>query len=316
MMTFRYVFSEAALGLRRNLSMAVSLIVTIFVSLTLVGLGLLVSSQAHHTEQSLGNQLTIQAFLCNKLSPVSSPSGKAPTNCSGQEVTTAQKQAIEQTLSRSAEVKSYKWLSQQDAYDLFRKLYVPNGNDAAAAAYAAVTPDSLNESYVITLKDPRQFSTVESSLEGMPGVVNVKDLHKQLGALYTVLNYLKWGSIGIAVLLLLAAIFQVVNTIRLATMARRREIAIMRLVGASSLYISLPFLTEILAAAAIGVALAGAAVATFTQFIVYNKLRNNSHFMTWVDWTDFLNAFVWLAILGVVLTMVPTLFVTRKYLKV
>ena len=306
MSTFRYVFSEAGLGLKRNLSMAISLVVTIFVSLTLVGLGLLVSAQAHRTEESLGSQLTIQAYLCNDLS--------ISTNCSKTNVTEAQKSAVVGVLKSNAQVKSFKWQSKQQAYDLFRKIYA--SDKAQAASYAAVTPADMQESYIITLRDPRQYKDVESQLSGMPGVDSVHDLHNQLGALYTVLSYLKWGAIGIAGLLLVAAIFQVVNTIRLATMARRREIGIMRLVGASSLYISLPFLMEILVAAAIGVALAGAAVAAFTQFIVFNMIRSNSHIMTWVDWTDFTNAFIWLAVLGVVLTMVPTLFVTRRYLKV
>jgi len=307
MMTLRYVFSEAALGLRRNLSMALSLIVTIFVSLTLVGLGLLVSSQAHHTEESLGNQLTIQVYMCNALNPASK-------TCSKADVTPEQRDAIEQTLNNSSEVKSVEYQSQQEAYSLFEKIY--KSDTSAKAAYSTVTLSDMNESFVVTLKDPRNYQEVEAEVKGMPGVFNVRDLHDQLGALYTILNYLKWGAILIAGLLLVAAIFQVVNTIRLATMARRREIAIMRLVGASSLYISLPFLMEILVAALVGVVLAGAAVAAFTQFVVYDLIRPKSHFMTWVDWADFVNAFAWLAALGVILTMIPTLFVTRKYLRV
>jgi len=306
MSTLRYVFSEAGLGLRRNLSMAISLVVTIFVSLTLVGLGLLVSAQAHRTEESLGSQLTIQAYLCNDLS--------LSTNCSKQNVSAPQKQAVIGVLKSNSQVKSFKWQSKQQAYDLFRKIYAADKSEAAS--YAAVTPADMQESYIITLKDPRKYKDVESQLQGMPGVDSVHDLHNQLGALYKVLSFLKWGAIGIASLLLIAAIFQVVNTIRLATMARRREIGIMRLVGASSLYISLPFLMEILVAAAIGVALAGLAVAAFTQFIVYNMIRDSTHIMTWVNWRDFTDAFIWLAILGVVLTMIPTLFVTRRYLKV
>lgn len=306
MTTFRYVFSEAALGLRRNLSMAVSLVVTIFVSLTLVGLGLMVSSQAHRTEESLGSQLTIQVYLCNQLS--------VSPNCSKADVTGGQKQAIVSVLSSNPQVAKYAWRSKQQAYDLFRKIYASSVTEASY--YATVTPSDMQESYTITLKDPQKYKDVESQVQGMPGVDSVQDLHNQLGALYTVLSYLKVGSIGIALLLLIAAVFQVVNTIRLATMARRREIGIMRLVGASSLYISLPFLMEILVAAAIGVALAGAALAAFTQFVVYDKLRSNTHIMEWVNWTDFLHALGWLAVVGVALTMLPTLFVTRKYLKV
>lgn len=306
MTTFRYVFSEASLGLRRNLSMAISLVVTIFVSLTLLGLGLLVSAQAHRTEQSLGSQLTIQAYLCNTLS--------ISQNCSKADVSEAQKSAVVGVLKTNAEVKSFRWQSKQQAYDLFKQIYA--SDKAEAASYAAVTPADMQESYIITLKDPRQYKDVESQLEGMPGVDSVHDLHNQLGALYKVLSYLKVGALIIAGVLLLAAVFQVVNTIRLATMARRREIGIMRLVGASSLYISLPFLTEILVAAAIGVLLAGAALAGFTEFIVYRMIRDSSHIMTWVNWDDFTHAFLWLAALGVILTMIPTLFVTRRYLKV
>lgn len=305
MTTFRYVFAEASLGLRRNLSMAISLVVTIFVSLTLVGLGLLVNAQAHRTEESLGSQLTIQALLCNQLS--------VATTCSKADVSAAQKDAIVGVLKTNGEVKAFTYQSKQQAYELFRKYFINPGD---AASYQAVRPSDMREAYTITLKDPRQYRDVESQLEGMPGVDSVHDLHNQLGALYTVLDYLKWGSIGIAVLLLVAAIFQVVNTIRLATMARRREIGIMRLVGASSLYISLPFLMEILVAATAGVLLAAAAVAAFMQFVMYDRVRNHSHIMAWVDWSDFSSAVVRVAALGLILTMIPTLFVTRRYLKV
>ena len=83
--------------------------------------------------------------------------------------------------------------------------------------------------------------------------------------------------------LLLAAILQVGNTIRLAAFARRKEIGIMRLVGASSLYIQLPFLLEALFAAVVGVVLAaGAVIALFMYFVVY-RLLANSQLVAWVD---------------------------------
>lgn len=306
-MTFRYIFSEAATGLRRNLSMAISLIVTIFVSLTLVGLGLLVNTQGQRAEQSLGSQLTIQVYLCN------AGAAKSAT-CTGEDVTPEQRRAVADALTGNQEVRSIKYQSKQDAYNIFLDIYKSDKSDAAV--FKTVGMKDLPESYVVTLKDPQKYKGVEDQVSGMPGVSNVKDLHDQLDALYKILDFLKFGSIGIALLLLLAAIFQVVNTIRLATMARRREISIMRLVGASSLYIALPFLMEILAAVVIGVLLAAGAVASFVQFVVYDKIRDHAPIMTWVDWNDFLHTFGIVAVLGVVLTMIPTLFVTRKQLKV
>ena len=74
-MQLRYVFSETATGLRRNISMSVALIVTIFVSLTLVGMGLLLNAQAEKAEKFWGDQLQITVFMCNQNSK--------PPNCTG-----------------------------------------------------------------------------------------------------------------------------------------------------------------------------------------------------------------------------------------
>jgi RNA polymerase sigma factor (sigma-70 family) len=117
-------------------------------------------------------------------------------------------------------------------------------------------------------------------------------------------------------LLLIAAILQVANTIRMAAFARRKEIGIMRLVGASNLYISLPFLMETLVAALVGIGLSALTLLAFMYFVIYGKLRPSSNIVEWVDWQDAYVAIAGIAILGFLLTLFPTLVMTRKYLKV
>ena len=90
----------------------------------------------------------------------------------------------------------------------------------------------------------------------------------------------------------------------------------MRLVGASSLYIQLPFLMESLVAALIGVSLAGAALVAFMYVVIYQTLRPTSNIVAWIDWGDGIWAIGWIALIGLMLTLVPTLVMTRKYLKV
>lgn len=90
----------------------------------------------------------------------------------------------------------------------------------------------------------------------------------------------------------------------------------MRLVGASTLYISLPFLLETLIAALVAVALSGATIAAVMQFAVRDRLRNNFQVTEWVNWSDMLETFLRVGILGVLITLIPTLVMTRKYLKV
>jgi len=153
-------------------------------------------------------------------------------------------------------------------------------------------------------------------VQGLDGVNTVRDLREVLKPIYFWMTAMKWGAIGVAGFLVFAAVLQVGNTIRLAAFARRREIGIMRLVGASSLYIQLPFLMESLVAALIGVTLAGAAILAFMYVVIYQMLRPTSNIVAWIDWGDGLSAVGWIALIGLLLTLIPTLAMTRKYLKV
>ena len=119
------------------------------------------------------------------------------------------------------------------------------------------------------------------------------------------------GALGTATFLVLAALLLVGNTIRLAAFARRREIGIMRLVGAPS-YITLPFLLEALVTALIGVGLAAAALGAFVYFGIHQRAGDQLKFMPWIGMPEYRLAIVWIAILEPILTLLPTLVLTRK----
>ncbi len=306
-MQLTYVFSELGNGLKRNVSMTVAVIVTIFVSLTLVGMGLLLNAQAQKAEEYWGSKLQITVCLCNQNS--------ATANCVNGEVTGAQKGEIEQVLDSNAEVASWRLQTKQEAYDKWRDVYVSD-DETERRVYESIRPSDMQESYWVQLKDPEKFMGIKSAVQGLPGVHSVRDLREVLKPIYFWMNVMKWGAIGIAAFLVVAAILQVGNTIRLAAFARRREIGIMRLVGASSLYIQLPFLMEALVAALIGVGLAAGAILVFMWVVIYNTLRPSSNVVAWVDWSDGLWAVGWIALIGLGLTLLPTLLLTRKYLRV
>ncbi len=306
-MQLTYVFSELGNGLKRNVSMTIAVIVTIFVSLTLVGMGLLLNAQANKAQEYWGSKLQITVFLCNQNS--STP------NCVNGEVTAAQKQAIEKVLNNNSEVDSWRLQTKQEAYNKWKQAYVSNG-DTQRRVYESIKASDMQESYWVQLKNPEKFMGIKSAVQGLPGVNTVRDLREVLKPIYFWMNVMKWGAIAIASFLVVAAVLQVGNTIRLAAFARRREIGIMRLVGASSLYIQLPFLMESLVAALIGVALSAAAVGAFMWVVIYRTLRPTSNIVAWVDWGDGVWAIGWIAVIGLALTLIPTLVMTRKYLKV
>ena len=306
-MQLTYVFSELATGLRRNVSMTVAVVVTLFVSLTLVGLGLLLNSQADKAEEFWGDRLQITIFMCTDSSPTA--------NCIDGRATEAQKKRVEGILERSGEVESWRFENSEVAYEKWRDVYA-SGSDTQQQVIEAIRPTDLAESYWVTLKDPRQFQQLQRAVTDLDGVGSVRDLRQVLEPIYFWIDAFKWGAIVIAGFLLFAAILQVGNTIRLAAYARRKEIGIMRLVGASSLYIQLPFLLEALVAALLGIVLAGGAIFVFLNLVVYRLLRPNSNLVAWVGYSDGILAVVAMTVVGLVLTLVPTLLLTRKYLRV
>jgi cell division transport system permease protein len=303
-MQLRYVFSELGQGLRRNLSMHIAVVLTLFVSLTLVGLGVLLNQQADKAAEHWGNQLQITVWLCKEKDD--NPA------CTG-EVTDAQKTAIEKVIEDNPEVADYHTESKEEAFDKVKELLGP---DKFEGPNPAATAADMPESVWITLKDPEQYKGITSAVVGLDGVSGIRDMRNVLKPIYGSINALQWGALGTAAFLVFAALLLVGNTIRLAAFARRREIGIMRLVGASTLYIALPFLLEALVTALIGVALAGGALAAFMYFGIDQRAATGLKFMPWIGMPEYMTAVLAIAILGPVLTLLPTLVLTRKYLKV
>jgi cell division transport system permease protein len=151
---------------------------------------------------------------------------------------------------------------------------------------------------------------------GLDGVSGIRDARDTLKPIYGAIDALKWGALATALFLVVAALLLVANTIRLAAFARRREIGIMRLVGASTLYIALPFLLEAVVTAALGVLLAAAALVAFEKFGIQDRIQGELNFIPWIGWPEVQYAIGVIAILGPMLTVIPTLVLTRKYLKV
>ena len=302
-MQLRYVFTELGHGLRRNLSMHIAVILTLFVSLTLVGLGVLLNQEAQRTADHWGSQLQITVYLCK-----AQDSNPACTSA----VTGAQKKAIEKVISGNPEVSTFHEESQQEAFSKLQETYPGKFDGPNSPLTAADMPQSI----WITLKNPQQFDGIESAVKGLDGVSNLQDVRKLLRPIFATITTLKWGAIGTAAFLVFAALLLVANTIRLAAFARRKEIGIMRLVGASTLYIALPFLLEAVVTAALGVVLAGGALAAFMRYGVHDHMAGDLNFIPWVGVHEYIQSLIVIAILGPVLTVVPTLVLTRKYLKV
>jgi len=300
----RYTLTELGQGLRRNISMHLAVVLTLFVSLTLVGMGVLLNQQAAKAAEHWGSELQITVWLCKDRDQNAA--------CVG-EVTDAQKQAIAKVVEENPEVAAYHFETKEEAFEKLKDTYAPGKFDGPNSV---ITAEDMPESLWIELKDPEQFEGITSAVVGLDGVSGIRDARDTLKPIYGTIDALKWGALATALFLVVAALLLVANTIRLAAFARRREIGIMRLVGASTVYIALPFLLEAVVTAALGVLLAAGALVAFEKFGIKERIEGELNFIPWIDWSEVKVAILAIAILGPLLTLVPTLVLTRKYLKV
>jgi cell division transport system permease protein len=174
----------------------------------------------------------------------------------------------------------------------------------------------MQESFRVKLKDPQRYQNLVSAVAGLPGVDTVQDLRQYLDPLFDALGKLKWATLAASVLLLIAALMQISNTIRLAAYARRREIGIMRLVGASNFYIQLPFLLEAILAALVGAVLACGTLWLVVFLFVKKQAQETFRVWQWVGVAETFRATLIMVVAGLVLAIIPTFLTTRKYLKV
>ncbi|NCV08038.1 MAG: ABC transporter permease [Actinobacteria bacterium] len=300
-MRTRFLLSEVGIGLRRNMTMTFAVIVTTAISLSLLGIGLLSNAQVGAMKDYWYDKIEVSVFLCGSLSE--SPS------CSGGVVTSEQRLQIQQDLQSMPAVESVFYESQSEAFNRFQERF----KDSAIAAN--VTADQLPESFRVKLKDPTQFAVIVSAFSGRPGVDVVQDQRSILEKFFKLLGVLRNGALLVGLASVLTAALLISNTLRIAAFNRRRETGVMKLVGASSWSIQLPFLLEGIISAIVGWGLATGLLAGLKS-VIDSKVAPLLSFTNFFGWGEVWVASAYLLATGLFVSTVASVVTLRRYLKV
>jgi len=300
-MRARFLLSEVRIGLRRNLTMTFAVIVTTAISLSLLGVGLLSNSQVNAMKDYWYDKIEVSVYLCGSLSE--SPS------CAGGVVNEEQRLGIKRDLEALPVVQSVFYESQSEAYSRFQERF----KDSAIAQN--VTADQLPESFRVKLKDPTQYAVVVSAFSGRPGVDVVQDQRSILEKFFKLLNVLRNGALLVGLFSVLTAGLLISNTLRIAAFNRRRETGVMKLVGASSWSIQLPFLLEGIISSLIGWVFATGLLAGLKS-VIDSKVAPLLTFTNFFGWNEVWIASAWLLLAGLGVSTVASAVTLRRYLKV
>lgn len=301
-MRAQFILSEIGLGLRRNLTLTISLVVTVAISLLLFGAGLLFRAQVNEMKTFWYDKIEVSVFLCGQDSDVPS--------CAQGEVNQVQRDQIRTDLQSLPQVEQVFYESKEQAYERFTKQF------EGSAIVDNVSADALPESFRVKLKNPEDFAIVASAFVGRPGIEQVQDDREVLEKFFKALNWLQIFVFAVSAALLIAAVLQITNTIRVAAFSRRRETGIMKLVGASRFYIQLPFILESALAGLAGAVLAVVALAAGQKFLVEGVLVPNFPITNFIGWDDLWRTAPWLLLLGILMSALASFVTLQRYLRV
>jgi cell division transport system permease protein len=201
--------SEVGIGLRRNLTMTFAVMITVAISLSLLGIGLLANSQVRVMKDYWYDKIEVSIFLCGSLSESAS--------CGTGVITQEQKIDIQRDLKTLPVVAEVYYESQGEAFKRFQERF------KGSAIAQNVTADQLPESFRIKLKDPTKFAVIESAFAGRPGVDIVQDQQAILEKFFKLLAVLRNGALVIGAASVFTASLLISNTLRIAAFNRRRE---------------------------------------------------------------------------------------------
>jgi cell division transport system permease protein len=271
--------------------MALATVVTVTVSLALLGAGLLVQRQVDLARDLFYSQVEVSIFLKDGISG-------------------SQRQSLERDLSTNPEVANVLYESKQDAYQHFRRIFADDPE-----MLESVTPEILPASFRVQLVNPERFAVVQSQYVDHPAVEEVTDQREVLDKFFQVMDALRNGAVAIAILQLSGAAALIANTIRVTAFARREQTGIMKLVGATNWYIRLPFLLEGIIAGAVGALVAGGLL-VLAEATLVERLKSGITFIPFFTREDVLRTIPVLLLIGVGIAAISSFLSLRRFLKV
>jgi cell division transport system permease protein len=233
-----YFARETLVSLRRNLLMTVAGVLTVAVSLALFGGIMLLGRWVDHGTTSIKGGVRLEIFMTV-------------------DATSQQIGDVRTALKNDNQVKSFTFVDQKAALTEFKRIFRKDP-DLTRNVDATALPTSFR----IVPTRAELTNTIANRYQTDPGVDQVSTPEQALRGLLDATNTAKLIFFGLSIVLLASSLFLIVNTIRLATFARRREIEVMKLVGASNWFVRIPFMAEGLIQGIIGAGLAVGVVAS------------------------------------------------------
>ncbi|NLX76264.1 MAG: ABC transporter permease [Clostridiaceae bacterium] len=296
--TIKYIVKEGFANTYKNILMSLASVSMVIASLLIFGIFLMLIINFSYNMNRLKAQVEIVVFLENNASQFETDD-------------------VEMKIKNDERVLTYVKITKEQAYAQLVTQYLDDSD-----LLVGLTPDFLSDSFRIHLKNVEDSEAFTEEIRKMQGVEDVNYPYESLKKLSTFLNWINIGSMVVLALLLVISVSIIANTIKLTVYARRKEIEIMKYIGASDWFIRWPFIIE-----GIIIGFIGAIVSFILTSYLYNSVESYVNASTLEYGINDLvklvplgsvggQIFVIYAIIGVVMGSVGSIISVRKHLNV
>ena len=292
--TLNYFIVDAFKSIKRNRTISIAAMITVLITFFVFGTFTLLALNFNKSIEEVASKIQIQVYLKDDIKLVD-------------------QKEIELKLMEQSQVSEVTYESKDEA---FLNLKENLGSNEGLLEGYDLTNNPLPSSFIVNLKDPSYAEEVAESVENMTGVEGIGNQQDVINTISKFVNVVQIVGVGLFVVFIGVSVFLIMNTIKLTVYSRRREVGIMKFVGATDWFIRWPFVIEGIIIGAIG-----SLLASIVLFFAYNGIFKwivSSMFIVSLVppqfvLTTLLSCFV---VGGIIVGAIGSIFALRKFLVV
>ncbi|MBB6625139.1 permease-like cell division protein FtsX [Clostridium gasigenes] len=292
--TTKYFISDALKSIKRNRTISIAAMVTVLITFFVFGTFILVALNFNNAIEDVASKVELKVYL-------------------NDEIKLVDQREIEIKLGEQPGVKEVIYESREEAFNNFQESLADN--PGLLQGYT-LKNNPLPSSFIVKLENPESATEISESVKEMVGVENVSNQQEVINTIAKVVDGFKILGMGLFILFIAVSIFLITNTIKLTVYSRRREVGIMKFVGATDWFIRWPFIIEGIIIGAIG-SLASSGLLFFAYKFVVKAIVTNMFYVSLVPVTFVFSTLIWIFLAGgMVIGAIGSFAALRKFLVV
>ncbi|CDI50713.1 permease-like cell division protein FtsX [Clostridium tetani] len=292
--SIKYFISDSLKSIRRNKTISLASATTVAATLFILGVFMLSALNVQQVIKNVESKVEISIFM-------------------REDITIGQQKELETKIKKIDKIVDVSYVSKEKAVEKFKQQI---GDDNKDLVKGLEKENPLPSSYIVKVKDPSMVTDVVNEIKDLKGIEKIQEGKKIVDKIVAITKTIKWVGMVLFVILIGVSLFLIGNTIKITVYSRRREIGIMKYIGATDWFIRWPFVIE---GAILGLtgSLVGLLVLYYLYNALYSRMASAVYLVQFIKPSYILTSISWqFILLGILIGAIGSILSIRKFLAV